>query len=423
MGFLARLRSLADFGRAIYGYQLQSPQPLNPEWNEQKLIDSFFGWVYVCSSKNSCRVATVPLRLYTVSGNSRELGYRHRSLKGAELSRHQTFLRDEKAEVQELLSHPLVDLLNRVNSYQGRFELFELTELSLELTGNAYWWLVPGPLGLPGEILILPPQLVKINLDQRNLVGGFTFGLAPNEKKIPADQIVHFRFPNPNGSVYGYGPAQAAWGSILDYKAMQSYERALNANLGVPSLFISYEGTVEKAELSRIEADWNRKLRGIDKSGRAHVGDSKFKVTPIGLSPRDMSFREGRKWSRLEIADCFGVPVDLLDTENSNRATATQANYVYEQFTIKPRLTRIADKLNERLVPMYDSKLYVAYDENVPVDQAGQLAETVQLSNAGIITIDEARERYGLPPMPEDEKPEPVAPADEATPTGEPDEE
>jgi HK97 family phage portal protein len=404
MGFFSRLRSLSTWGRSVYGYRVDSPQPIDQDADTEALVRSFFSWVYVCSSKNACRVASQPLRLYAETGG-RKLDYRHRELSGDSLSHHRKILRDQKAVVVEILSHPLVDLLNRVNSYQGRFELFELTELGLELTGNAYWWLVPGPLSLPGEILILPPQLVKIKLDAKNLIAAYVFGHSPNEKTIPADQIIHFRFPDPSGSVYGYAPAKAAWGSILDYRAMQKYERALNANLGVPSLFVSYNGTIEKTELSRIEADWNRKLRGVDKSGRVHVGDSKFSIQPIGLSPRDMSFREGRKWSRLEIADCFGVPIDLLDTENSNRATATQANYVYEQFTIKPRLTRIADKLNERLTPLYDSRLYVEFDNNVPRDEVQYLNETVQLTSAKILTINEARARYNLAPLPEPTEP------------------
>jgi HK97 family phage portal protein len=259
--------------------------------------------------------------------------------------------------------------------------------------------MVPGPLGVPSEILILPPQLVKIKLDAKNLISAYVFGNSPNERTIPAAEVIHFRFPDPSGSVYGYAPAKAAWASILDYRAMQKYERALNENLGVPSLFISYNGTVEKAELKRIEADWNAKLRGIDKSGRVHVGDSKFDVKPLGLTPRDMSFREGRRWIRTEIAAVFGVPIDLLDTENSNRATSTTANATYEQFTVKPRLVRISDKLNERLCPLYDNRLYVEYDENLVRDQAAYLKETVDLTTAGILTITEARARYSLPPL------------------------
>jgi HK97 family phage portal protein len=407
MGFFSRLRSLADWGHSVYGYRVDSPQPIDQEADTEALVRSFFSWVYVCASKNACRVASQPLRLYAETAG-RKLDYRHRELSGDSLKHHQKILRHEKAVVVEILSHPLVDLLNRVNSYQGRFELFELTELGLELTGNAYWWMVPGELGLPGEILILPPQLVKIKLDAKNLIGSYVFGHSPNEKIIPADQVIHFRFPDPSGSVYGYAPAKAAWGSILDERAMRKYERSLNANLGVPSLFVSYDGKYEKAEMTRAEADWNRKFQGLDKSGKVVVGDSNFKVQPIGLSPRDMSFREGRKWSRLEIADCFGVPIDLLDTENSNRATATTANRTYESLTIKPRLTRISDKLNERLCPMYDSRLYVEFDENVPRDEVAYLNETVQLSTAGILTVNEARERYSLPPI--KETPPPATP-------------
>ena len=420
MGFLARLRSLLPYGRAIYGYTLDSPQPLHQDVDNTKLIESFAGTVYVCASRNASRVASQPLQLFaTTSTGQAQLRCKNRPLAGKELAAIRKTLKPslKQAEVSEVLEHPVLDLLDYVNELQGRFELFELTELGQELTGNAYWWVRPDELGVPKEILILPPQLVAIKLSPDNLIGSYIFGNNPSTAvTIPAEQVIHFRFPNPNGKVYGYGPAEAAWGSILDQRSMQRYERALNNNMGVPSLFIQYNGTVEKAELSRIEADWNRKLRGLDKSGRAHVGDSKFKVTPIGLSPRDMSFREGRKWTRLEIANCFGVPIDMLDTENSNRATAQTANSQYEQFTIKPRLVRISDKLNERLIPFYDDRLFFQYLENVPTDSAGKLAETTGLKNAGIITVDEARERYDLPPMTEDQKPAPPVPPVAPTP-------
>jgi len=416
MGLMSRLRSLFDVGRARYGYALDSPLPADPEADYAGLINSYKSWIYVCASRNASRVATQPLRLYATTGRGQsELKCPHRPLVGKELASIRKTLKPrlKTADVAEVQEHPVLDLLDYVNELMGRFELFELTELGQELTGNAYWWLTPGPLDRPQEILVLPPHLVRIKLDGSNLVGTYVLGTPPNEREIPADQVIHFSFPNPDGSVYGYGPAQAAWGSVLDYRSMQLYERGLNQNMGVPSLFIKYAGVVEKAELTRIEADWNRKLRGVNKAGRVMVGDSKYDVQPVGLSPRDMSFESGRKWTRLEIADAFGVPIDLLDTENSNRATAQTANAQYEQFTIKPRLTRLADKLNERLLPLYDDRLFFQYDENVPKDAAGQLTEVVGLTTAGIITIDEARERYDLPPMTEDQKPDPTGVPDE----------
>jgi len=261
---------------------------------------------------------------------------------------------------------------------------------------------------VPSEILLLPPHLVKIELSGTKLIKAYVLGSGTaGEKQIPTDDVIHFRFPDPSGSVYGFAPAKAAWGSILDYRAAQAYERALNNNSGTPSLFIKYSGVVEKAELARIAADWNRQLKGINKSGRVFVGDSKFDVQPVGLSPREMSFREGRRVYRNEIAACFGIPEDILSTENSNRSTAETANRVYEQFTVKPRLTRISDKLNERLAPLYDERIFFAYDENVPEDSAGKLAEVVGLHKEGILLTNEARAMYDLPPLKQEEqKPE-----------------
>ena len=419
MGMLSRLRSMFDVGRAVYGYRIDSPTPVDPKADMAALLDSYRSWCYVCAGKNAARVASQPLKLYaTTSRGQSALRCPHRDLKGSELDAIRKTLKPslKQADVAEVSDHPMLDLLNYVNEMIGYYELFETTEIDMELTGNAYWWVVPGPLGLPAEILVLPPQLVRIKLNAQNFVGSYVLGHIPNDKVIPADEVIHFRFPNPDGSAYGFGPAQAAWGSILDYRAMQQHERALNKNMGVPSLFIKYSGVVEKAELSRIESDWNRKLRGNDKSGTVMVGDNKYEIEQVGLSPRDMSFEKGRKWARVEIADCFGVPMDLLDTENSNRATATQANYVYEQFTIKPRLRRIADKLNERLVPLYDDRLFFEYDENVPRDEAQFLSETIQLTDSRIITRNEARERMGLPPMDGGDEIESPAPVPVAVP-------
>lgn len=404
MSFYARLRSWFDLNRAVYGYRIESPSPVPSDDDQQALIASYAGWVYACANKNAVRVAAQPLKLYaTTSTGESQLKCVHRAVDKKVDERVRKALpphRQKAATVDEVLDHPLLDLLVRVNENQGQFELFELTQVSMELCGGAYWWLIPNTVGQPGQILILPPHLVKIVLGTGDkLIKSFVLGNASNEKVIPAEQIVYFRFPNPDGSVYGYPPARAAWGSILDYRAMQSYERALNNNQGVPSLFIKYSGVVEKPELARIEADWNRKIRGVNKAGRVMVGDNKFDVTPVGLSPREMSFREGRKWARTEIAGCFGIPLDLLDTEDSNRATATTANRSYEQFTIKPRLQRIADKLNERLVPQYDERLWLQYDENVPEDKEQLLEETVGLTAAGILTVNEARGRYNLPPI------------------------
>jgi hypothetical protein len=66
------------------------------------------------------------------------------------------------------------------------------------------------------------------------------------------------------------------------------------------------------------------------------------------------------------------------------------------QDTIEPRLRRIEETINEKLMPMYDENLFVAYDSVVPDDKAFEL--TTRTANLGsyVTTVNEEREKMGL---------------------------
>jgi hypothetical protein len=72
----------------------------------------------------------------------------------------------------QVLEHPLLTLLEEVNELLDAFSLMELTDLYLEITGKAYWWLPPGPLGTPEAIWVLPSQFVtpKWSEDKRTIL-------------------------------------------------------------------------------------------------------------------------------------------------------------------------------------------------------------------------------------------------------------
>ena len=82
-----------------------------------------------------------------------------------------------------------------------------------------------------------------------------------------------------------------------------------------------------------------------------------------------MAFLQGRKWTREEICNCYGVPISKLTTDNVNRANAESGDYSYMKDTILPRLKKIEQKLNEQLLPMYDDRLFCAFDNPVPADK------------------------------------------------------
>ena len=69
------------------------------------------------------------------------------------------FLRfsSSSSAVEEVASHPLLTLLRQVNPVHNAFDLWELTELYLEVQGCAYWLFdFDVRLQIPTEIWILP---------------------------------------------------------------------------------------------------------------------------------------------------------------------------------------------------------------------------------------------------------------------------
>ena len=116
----------------------------------------------------------------------------------------------------------------------------------------------------------------------------------------------------------------------------------------------------------------------------------------MGFNPRDLEFKEGRVWLRNVIANAFGVPEDLLTTNNSNKGSSTVAIDNYYRFTIAPKLKRIEDRLNSHLMPLYDDDFFLQFDNPIPDDKALLVKQEEQDLIQGVLTVNEVRAKRGL---------------------------
>src|SRR5438132_1519066 len=83
-------------------------------------------------------------------------------------------------------------LIRRPNPYANNFDLWELTQTYLEVTGKAYWYLEPGPLNVPAAIWVLPTQNVtpRRHADSPKPVDYFEYRTGKRYQEFPVDQIV-----------------------------------------------------------------------------------------------------------------------------------------------------------------------------------------------------------------------------------------
>ena len=386
---------------------------LPPKVDYKSLIDRYSGWAYICASRNASAVASVPLRLYASRATGQEKagrGIRHigKSVSKAEFNRLQKRYPRHKGlrqavEVEEILEHPMLDLLQNVNSTSNRFDSVELTSTFIDCLGNAYWYVPRDTMGVPRELWVLMAHWMFVVPDEKKVVKGYLYGLdRKTQTAFEPQDIIHFRTPNPLSQFYGMGCIEAAAYAVDRSRAMDVYEQSLNENMGIPAVWVQYKtGQLDEKKRRELEAQWNSRFKGVKRAGKVGVTDSEYDIKEIGIKPREMGFSEGRKWTRLEIADAFGVPVALLDTENVNLANAKTALYQYFRFTVTPRLRRFEEKLNERLVPMYDEpRLFLAFDNCVPADDEFELRQDQAMLQSYVITINEVRAKHSLDPVP-----------------------
>ena len=384
---------------------------------EQTIMDQFKSWVYICSSINGSAVASATLRLYAVSGegDSRKFLHKYADKDDSFLN----YLKNESSvkslakikqaqNVVEIVDHPLLNLLQNINPNNNNFETMETTSIYLDLVGNSYWYVVRDALGVPENIWLLKSQNLQIVPGKNNLIKGYLY--SPNGSfmisdskdmvKFRPDEIVHFKTPNPNSIYYGKGCAQAVIGAVNRFNMMDDSEGARLRNMGRPDFAVKYKnGKIDSSEIKKVERMWNAAFGGPNKAGKIKVMDEDWDLETLGFAPNEMEYLNGRVWSLKEVAAAFGIPYSILDTSDVKKATSELSEYWYAKNSVLPRITRIEEKLNEKLVPLYDpsGRMFLLYDCPVPRDKAQLTAENNAYVESGVKTINEVRISLQLP--------------------------
>ena len=348
-------------------------------------------WVFAAARINAQNVAKAPLRLFKKGGKGGAKGTR--------------------VEVDE---HPLLDLLRNVNDDMNRFDLFELTALYQELVGNAYWYLAPTKLlgangqPIPGEIWPLLAQYVRVVPGTERMVDGYIYQLPFLTKPVAftPEEIIHFKFPNPENIYYGKGCVEGGQFAIDSNEYQKRYEVTLFKNMARPDGILSAEKELTETQIAQIRAQWRSLFSGASRTGNIAILQKGMKYQQTAINPKELDYLRGRIATREEILATFGVPGSKMGlTEHVNRANAVANDLTYQSETILPRLRRLEEKLNERLTPIYDDQLEVEFDNPAPDDQEFDIVKDKAYLEAGVYTINYVREGEGLDPVSWGDKP------------------
>ncbi len=307
-------------------------------------------------------------------------------------------------------SHPVSRLLERVNPWYTRADLWRATEVYLCLWGSAFWAIERGEDGAP-ELWPLRPDRVAVIPDRRRYVRGFVYRGPVDQVAYTPDEVVWLRYFNPLEEMAGLSPlAPARLSADMGNEGLH-FNRHLLRNSARPDFLLLTNQEMNDSELEDFYARWEQRYQGSGNARRPAVASAVRDVKTLGLSNRDIDFIQGLRWSLEEVSRTYGVPKLLLgDFERATYANVQASERMFWRNTVVPEIRFLEDQMNRALLPKLGyPQLTVEFDlsviEALQEDENSRVQRETALLDRGVLTINEVRRERNLPEVPWGEGP------------------
>ena len=307
-------------------------------------------------------------------------------------------------------SHPAARLLDRVNPWHTRSDLWRATETHLCLWGAAFWAIERDEDGQP-ELWPLRPDRMVVIPDRRRYVRGFVYRGVAEPIAYTPEEIVWLRYFNPLEDLAGLSPlAPARLSADMGHEGLR-FNRHLLRNSARPDFLLLTNEEMNETELEEFYTRWEMRHQGSGNANRPAVASAVRDVKTLGLSHRDIDFIQGLRWSLEEVSRTYGVPKLLLgDFERATYANVQASERMFWRNTIVPEVRFLEEQLNRMLLPKLGyPQLTVEFDlstiEALQEDENNRVQRESALLDRGVLTINEVRRERNLPEVPWGDRP------------------
>lgn len=316
-------------------------------------------------------------------------------------------------DVQELESHPILDMLSNPNELMVGWSLVFSLVASLELTGRQLWW-HPEMDGKRSALPIPTSWLV----DFQGATQFETFFIRPPNHAgepipIPADEACYFCYPHPGDPHGCISPLQAAGMAVDADEYIQASQRSMFETGIHPkhALIVGRNkgatgGAATPIMRPRLSGSQRRQLirsvlevyGGVHKHGEPLILDGLIEdVKRLSSTVLEMDYLSSSKLTKERITQCIGTnPIIMGQVESANRASSLAAEEHFAEFTVNPKIELISQTLTEWLAPMFGGGIRIWIEKVVPSDTEMELQRMKILAQFGAVTVNEMRHWGGL---------------------------
>ena len=249
-------------------------------------------------------------------------------------------------------NHPIYRLLHdSPNIWQTSLEFIEMMQGHLDLRGNAFARIVPGPRAAIDQLVPLHPDLVMVyRLADGRLQYKVRHRFQAEVDTFTQDEILHLRGLSSDGLV-GLSPIALQRETLGNGLAMQDHHGRLMANYSVPPVVIRHPAKFKDAAAKeRFRESWQKAQTDANRYKVAVLQDG-MDITQLGLNNRDAQFLELQGSNKTDIASMFRVPphkIGILDRATHSNVEQEQIEFVQE--CVRPMAVRWERRINLDLI-------------------------------------------------------------------------
>ena len=302
-------------------------------------------------------------------------------------------------------SHPLQQVLDQVNPWFTRGDLWRATEIYLNLWGPAFWALERDEHGR-WQIWPLGPDRVNIIPDKEQYIKGFVYTGRNGPVAYTTNEILWLRYFNPLEEYAGLSPLAPARMSVdMGLEGLRSNRNFLR-NSARPDFVLLTNDSMTDMEIEEFYNRWEARHRGPGNANRPAIASFVRDIKTLGFSHRDMDFIQGLRWSLEEVSRVYGGPKPLLsDLERATFSNINASERIFWRNTMLPELGFLEEQLNRMLLPRFgypdlEVKFDISSIEAPREDENSRVSREAQLLDRGVLTINEVRRSRSLPDVP-----------------------
>jgi HK97 family phage portal protein len=280
--------------------------------------------------------------------------------------------------------------------------------------GNAYWVKRRTPmLGVPVEFEIWNPNSVQVRRERERPWVPTRYVMQHNDgrqESVEPQDMVPFRgLIDPTDLLNGLSPITAVRLQAEMSLEATRYNIHIFDNAGRPSeMYTSDELSPHSARV--LEEELQRRWAGTDKAHQIRIVEGGLEPVDTRMTPRDMEFMAGQKWTVIEVARAFDLsPLALKDFDRATYENAPEAS-AQDWGRVLTELRAILNTINVHcLKPDFseDLRLYAPGDDipELQVRRKEQAEIDKIYLDTGKMYINEARERDGQDAVPWGDEP------------------